>query len=84
MDLDISEMNIERPKLCDKDFCYEEASVIVTVKKIWKPLTSVINDGNLTSWDFANKFDNIKETDLVDNKSSVYDRVVLQKVLHDR
>ena len=82
--LNLSEMNIDQPKECKTDFCYEESSVIVTVKKTWKPLTSVVNDENLKSWDFANKFDNIKETDLVNNRSSVYDRVVLQKVLHDR
>lgn len=84
MVLDLSEIDIDSPESCDTDFCYEESDITVIVKKIWKPLTSIINNDSLTSWDFANEFPDIWEDDILDNKSSVYDRIILQKVLYDR
>jgi hypothetical protein len=77
-------MSIDAPVECKSDFCYEESSVVVKVKKIWKPLTTIINNNSLKSWEFAKEFSNIAENQTIDNKSSVYDRVVVQKILYDR
>jgi len=82
--LNLSDMSIDAPVECKSDFCYEESSVVVKVKKIWKPLTTIINNNSLKSWEFAKEFSNIAENQTIDNKSSVYDRVVVQKILYDR
>jgi hypothetical protein len=84
MVLDLSEIDIDSPQQCETDFCYEESDITVVVKKVWKPLTSIINSDSLSSWQFAQEFPDIKEENILDNKSSVYDRVVLQKILYDR
>jgi hypothetical protein len=59
--LNLSDININQPKQCETDFCYEESSVVVTVKKIWKPLSSIINDNSLKSWEFAKEFKDIND-----------------------
>jgi len=82
--LNLSDMSIDVPVECKSDFCYEESSVVVKVKKIWKPLTTIVNSDSLKSWEFAKEFSNLAEDQTIDNKSPVYDRVVLQKILYDR
>lgn len=77
-------MDVADPKQCETDFCYKEVQVTVTVKKTWKPMTSMVNDDSLKSWDFAKNFPDISEKKLLNNDSPVYDRIILQKVLYDR
>lgn len=82
--IDLSKMDFDDPSECKTDFCYKESEIIVSVKKIWKPMSVVINSTWLKSRDFANNFPNISEKKLINNYSSIYDRYVLQKVLYDR
>jgi hypothetical protein len=77
-------MDFDDPKECSTDFCYKESQIIVTVKKTWKPMMSVINKEALKSRDFAKNFPNISEKKLLNNNSPVYDRFILQKVLYER
>lgn len=82
--LDIGNIDMPPPTECVKDYCYEETNVVVTIKKTWKPLLSVINNSAMKPSDFAKKFEDIAETTVVDNWSPVFDRVVVQKVLYER
>jgi hypothetical protein len=77
-------MNFDDPKECDKDFCFKETQVTITIKKVWKPMNMIINDEKLKSRDFAKNFPNIVENKLLNNSSPVYDRYILQKVLYER
>lgn len=82
--INLADMDFTDPKECSTDFCYKESQIIVTVKKIWKPMISVINKETLESRDFAKSFPNISEKKLLNNNSPVYDRFILQKVLYER
>lgn len=82
--INIGNMNFDDPKECDKDFCFKETHVTISIKKVWKPMSMIINDEKLKSRDFAKNFPNIVESKLLDNSSPVYDRYILQKVLYER
>lgn len=82
--INLADMDFSDPKECTTDFCYKESQITVTVKKIWKPMTSLINSNSLNSWDFAKTFPNISEKKTLTNTSPVYDRFILQKVLYER
>lgn len=82
--LDLSQIDMPPPKECITDFCYEESNVIVILRKTWKPFLSIVNSDSMTTWGFAKEFDDIKETILVNNRTPIFDRVILQKVLYDR
>ena len=82
--INLANMDFTDPKECSTDFCFKESQITITVKKTWKPMTSVINDSWLLSWDFAKNFPNISEKKLLNNGSPVYDRLILQKVLYER
>lgn len=82
--INLADMDFDDPKECSTDFCYKESQIIVTVKKIWKPMISVINKEDLKSRDFAKTFPNISEKRILNNNSPVYDRFILQKVLYER
>lgn len=77
-------MDFSDPKQCTTDFCYKESQIIITVKKVWKPMIAIINNSGLLSRDFAKNFPNISEKKHLDNSSPVYDRIILQKVLYER
>ena len=82
--INLADMDFSDPKECKNNFCYKEIQITVTVKKLWKPIIVVINDESLKSWDFAKDFQNISEKKLLNNNSSIIDRLVLQKVLYER
>lgn len=84
MKLDVGKIDMPPPVECVKDYCYEETNVIVVIKKTRKPLLAVVNSDTLPSREFAEKFDDIQEETKITNKSPIFDRVTLQKVLHDR
>ncbi len=84
LNINLADMDFSDPKECQTDFCYKQSQITVTVKKIWKPMTTLINKESLNSRDFAKTFPNISEKQLLNNNSPVYDRFILQKVLYER
>lgn len=83
--LDVWNIDMPPPKECINDeYCYEETSVVVVIRKTWKPVLAVINNEAMPPSEFAEKFRDVDLTGVLTNDSPLLDKVIFQKTLFNR
>jgi len=83
--LDVWKIDMPPPKEClTPEYCYEETSMVVVIRKTWKPVLAVINNEAMPPSEFAEKFRDVQSTGILTNDSPLLDKVIFQKTLFNR